>query len=74
MVNECVAVGGEKFVTKVKELLGLKAAGRRIVNGGAVSELREPISSYNGDFEPGMAVLSAINTHFWDINNDITDN
>ena len=69
-----VAVGVEKFVTKVKELLGLKAAGRRIVNGRNVNELREPIASYNGDLEPEMAGLSAGNMHYWDIYNDHTDN
>jgi hypothetical protein len=69
-----VAVGGEQFVTSVKELLGLKATGRRIVNRGAVSELREPITSYKGDFAPGMAGLSAENMHLCDIYNDNLDN
>jgi len=67
-----IAVGGEKFVTKIKQLLGVRATGRRLVNMNGSSELREPLSSYSGNFGPENDRLNAKNMHYWDINHDNT--
>ena len=67
-----IAAGGENFVTRIKELLGAKATGRRIINGSYASVLREPSSSYNGDFMPENAILRAKNMHYWRIYPDDT--
>jgi len=68
-----IAVGGEKFVAKIKELLGVKATGRRIVSMGGVSELREPSAPYNDDFMPENGRLSVENTYYWNNYNHSTD-
>lgn len=65
--SKSVAVGGEKFVTRIKELLGARATGRRVTNVKGASELREPVASYNGDFLPEMGILSSGNMHYWHI-------
>jgi len=65
-----IAVGGEKFVSKIKELLGVKATGRRIVHSRGASELREPASSYSNDFVPENACLRAENMRYWRIYSD----
>jgi REP-associated tyrosine transposase len=67
-----VAVGGRKFVTKIKELLGARAIGRRVTNVKGTSELREPMASYNGDFIPEMGILSLENMYYWQINSENT--
>lgn len=54
-----IAVGGEYFVTGIKQLLGIRAAGRKIVNGSGASELREPFAPYNGDLMPENDRISA---------------
>ncbi len=62
-----VAVGGEKFVTRFKELLGARATGRGVTIGKGVSVLREPVVPYNDDFVPEMAHLRTKNLHYWRI-------
>lgn len=67
-----LAVGGEKFVSKIKQLLGVRATGRRIVNMSGASELREPTSPYSGNFTPESVSLSDNNMHYWDLYQDNT--
>ena len=67
-----IAVGGEKFVSTIKELLGVKGMGRRIVHSRGSSELREPASSYSNDIMPENACLRAENMHYWRIYHDNT--
>jgi hypothetical protein len=64
--TECVAVGNIKFIGKVKEKLGVRAAGRDIVESETSHELREPGVSYSYDFGVKNGTLSPENTHFWD--------
>jgi hypothetical protein len=61
-----VAVGNKKFIGKVRENLGIRAAGRDIIESGASHELREPSVSYNYDFGVKNGILSPENTYFWD--------
>jgi hypothetical protein len=67
-----IAVGSEKFVSKVKELLGVKVKERRIAHSRGASELREPASSYSNDFVAENASLRAENTRYWHIYPDNT--
>jgi len=48
--SSSIVVGGEKFVDKIKQLLGVNATGRRVVSKYGTSELREPSSHYQDDF------------------------
>jgi REP element-mobilizing transposase RayT len=68
-----IAVGGDKFVSKIKQVLGGKAAGRKVLSENGTSELREPHSSYNADFMPESASLRGENMHYWEIYPDNTD-
>ena len=67
-----IAVGGEKFVSTIKGLLGMKATGRRVVHGSGACELREPAPAYSNDFMPENAPLKAENMHCWRIYHDNT--
>ena len=68
-----IAVGGEMFVSKIKELLGVRAIGRRIVNMSGSVELREPFSPYRDNFMPENDRLRAKNMLYWNIYPDNTD-
>jgi hypothetical protein len=65
--TESVAVGNIKFIGKVREKLGIRAAGRDIIESGASHELREPSVSYNYDFGVKNGTLSPENTYSWDL-------
>jgi hypothetical protein len=65
--TESVAVGNIKFIRTVREKLGVRAAGRDIIESGASHELREPGVSYIYDFGVKNGTLSPENTYFWDI-------
>jgi hypothetical protein len=60
----CGAVDGDKFVSKIKQVLGGKAAERKLLSENGISELRESHSSYNADFMPENASLRAENMHY----------
>ena len=64
--TESVAVGNKKFIGKVREKLGVRAAGRDIIKSGASYELKEPGVSYSYDFGVKNGTLSPENTYFWD--------
>ena len=64
--TESVAVGNIKFIRTVREKLGVRAAGRDIIESGASHELREPGVSYRYDFGVKNGTLSPENTYSWD--------
>ena len=64
--TESVAVGNNKFIGKVREKLGIRAAGRDIIESGTSHELREPGVSYSYDFGLKNGTLSPENSYFWD--------
>jgi putative transposase len=64
--TESVAVGNKQFIGTVREKLGIRAAGRDIIESGASHELREPGASYRYDFGVKNGTLSPGNTYFWD--------
>lgn len=67
-----IAVGGRKFVERLKKELGYRARGRRIneSESGSVSELREHVSAYKADSVPKNGILSQNNSYFWDQNHE----
>jgi len=63
-----IAVGNRPFVEKVKELLGFKAKGRRIIKAEEGYQVREAPFHYNVFFGPKNEDIGIKNTYFWDIN------
>jgi hypothetical protein len=63
--TESIAVGSEGFIEATKNLLGIKAKGRKIIGSEKSYELREPAASYGGNFAPENGHLSLQNGYFW---------
>jgi len=63
--TESIAVGGEAFVRRIKEGLGIRAKGRKVVGGESRFELREISAPYVDVFEGENVDLSGENTFFW---------
>ena len=63
--TESIAVGSEGFIEATKNLLGIKAKGRKIIGSEKSYELREPAASYGGNFTPENGPLSHKNSYFW---------
>jgi putative transposase len=55
--TQSIAVGSKFFVEKVKDDLGFKAIGRKVVSTGDVYELKESEASYRSDFDGKMSTL-----------------
>ncbi len=65
--SESIAVGDEKFIEDTKKQLGIRAAGRRILESNGQFELRDPDISYNAHFGPKKANIDPENGYFWKI-------
>ena len=63
--TESIAVGSENFIEVTKNLLGIKAKGRKKTNNGKGYELREPPGPYNTNFVPENDTLRVKNTYYW---------
>jgi len=68
--SEAIAVGSKRFVEATKDLLGIKAKGRRILAEDGADVVREPAAPYGRDFAPTNSSLRLNNTYFW---NDYPD-
>ncbi len=66
--TKSIAVGSRTFIENVKALLGFRAAGRGIIEGGGGYHLREGDASYKALFGPQKDDIGPENTFFWDIN------
>jgi REP-associated tyrosine transposase len=62
-----IAVGSRPFVEKVKALLGFRAKGRHIVEGGGGYQVREGPTVYNSLFGAERGVIGPQNGYFWNI-------
>ena len=65
--TESIAVGSEKFIEVTKNILGIKAKGRKKIENGIGYELREPPAPYNSNFVPENDGLRCKNTYYWEI-------
>jgi putative transposase len=63
-----VAVGGKVFVEKVKALLGFRARGRKIIEGGEGYQVREEPEDYNPFFNVEKEDIGPENAYFWNVN------
>ncbi len=68
--TDSIAVGSRTFIEKVKALLGFKAMGRDVKEGGGGYQLREEAISYNALFGPEKRDIGPKNTYFWDIKHE----
>ena len=64
--TDSVAVGDLRFIVKVREELGMRAAGRDSAKSGTGYELKESGVSYSYDFGVKNGTQSPENTYFWD--------
>jgi len=60
-----IAVGNIPFVEKVKELLGFRAKGRKIIKSQDGYQVRETPASYNVFLRPENKGIGPENTYFW---------
>jgi len=65
--TQSVAVGTQEFVENIKQKLGFKAKGRKVVETEKVYQLREPQVSYPANFGLENDDIGAENTYFWDL-------
>ena len=63
--TESIAVGSESFLRTMKERLGIRAKGRKLVGGESRFELREVSARYVDGFRGKNVDLSGENTLFW---------
>jgi len=70
--SESLAVGSKRFVEEIKEKLGIKAMGRKVIKNDENYTLKEPQIPYDTHFTPKMAALSLNNTYLWNVCDDIT--
>ncbi len=62
-----IAVGSRPFVEKVKALLGFRAKGREVIEGGERYQLREGPAPYGALFGAEKDNIGLENTYLWDI-------
>lgn len=70
--SESIAVGSEKFVVTIKENLGLRAKGRKILENHGEFQLREETKIYDVNFNAQNGIIEGENTYLWGCNDDNT--
>jgi len=68
--SDSTAVGSERFVEKMKELLGFRARGRNVMEQGEGYHLREGAAPYSNVFKAEKNDIGIENAHFWDKTHD----
>ncbi len=62
---QSIAVGSKFFVEDIKDKLGYRAIGRKVVGTGDGYELKESVASYSDDFGVKMTTLRSENSFKW---------
>ena len=63
-----IAVGGRSFIENVKALLGFRAKGREVRQGGGAGyQLREGAAQYKALFRAEKDDIDPENTYLWDV-------
>jgi putative transposase len=65
-----IAVGSKSFIENVKALLGFRAKGRDIMEGGEGYQLREEPGAYKALFGSENDDIGLENTYFWEANEE----
>ena len=69
--TESIAVGDKVYVEKVKDQMGYKAIGRRVIENGDSFLLREPQVSYQSISDRAARLQPEDNTFYWQ---NVSDN
>ncbi len=70
--TESIAVGSRKFVETIKENLGLRAKGRKILESDGGFQLREEVNTYNANSDSNNDNIGGQNTFYWHVNHEFT--
>ena len=65
--TDSIAVGNRIFIEKLKALLGFRAKGRKVKEGGEGYQLREDPAPYNARFEAEKGNIGPENTYLWNV-------
>jgi len=65
-----IAVGSKSFIENVKALLGYRAKGREVREGGGGYQLREESAPYKALFGAKKDDIGPESTFFWDVNDE----
>ena len=68
--TDSIAVGSKSFIEKVKALLGFKAKGRVVMEGGEEYHLREEATPYTALFGVENDDIASEDTDFWETNRE----
>ena len=68
--TDSIAVGSKSFIEKVKALLGFKAKGRVVMEGGEEYHLREEATPYTALFRPEKNDIGPENAYFCDVSTE----
>jgi len=63
--TQSIAVGSKSFVEGIKDKLGFRAVGRKVVATKDGYELKENMASYSADFGTKMSTLRPENSYKW---------
>ena len=63
--TQSIAIGSKSFVEDIKDKLGFRAIGRKVVGTGDGYELKENVASYSNDFGAKMSTLRPENSFKW---------
>jgi len=64
--TQSIAVGSKSFIEMIKDKLGVRAKGRKIVDSKEEFQLREDTSPYNVDLDPKKGNIGHKNTYKWE--------
>jgi len=64
-LTQSIAVDSKFFIEEVKDKLGFKAIGRKVVSTGDVYELNESEAPYSSGFDGKMCTLRPKNSVKW---------
>ena len=66
--SQSITIGSKDFVEGIKEMLGIRAKGRKVVESGGGYHLREAQAAYLSDFTSENGGLRPQNTYVWNVN------
>ena len=65
--TQSIAIGSQGFIEKTRRELGIKARGRKVVEGGSAYRLREPQVSYSAHFGLENDDIGVEKAYMWDV-------
>lgn len=66
--TESIAVGSKRYIETIKDTLGIRAKGRKIIANDGHFQLREKMKTYQTNFDGENGNIDIKNAYKWDIN------